>query len=381
MNMRETTRNRSRRTGNIVVLSSFMIVVFMALLALTIDVGVVMVADCELQRTADAAAIGAAWELLNEGVVDGSVSTSTIASNARTEADRLSQLNPVLGTGPNVGISDVVIGFRSDPADTTTALDTSGTHPANVLELTVRRDTQRNGLIPAFFSRALGYGGSTASATATAAIRQKIDGFKIPYDGSNVMILPFALDYGTYLQLKNNSGPDTTNNYGWDGSSVSTTPDHLVEVNLYPQGTGSPGNRGTVDIGGQDNSTSDIARQVVGGITAHDLSYHGGQLRLNGGSMTLNGDTGISAGVFDELLSICGQVRVIPIFTNVTQNGNNAQYTITHWCGVRIMDVKLTGNMKKKHLTIQRARCVSKGIISGSTSTSDYVFSTPWLIE
>lgn len=381
MSLRQRVHRERKRSGNIIVLSGFMIVVFMALLALTIDIGVMMVADCELQRAADAAAIGAAWELLDEGVVDGSVSTAQIATNARNEADRLAQLNPVLGVGPQVANGDITVGYRTDPADTSAAIDTSGLNPANVLQLTVRRDALRNGIVPAFFARALGYNGSSVTATASAAIRQRIDGFKIPYDGSNVMILPFALDYSTYVQLKNNAGPDTTNNYGWDGSSVTNTADTLVEVNLYPQGTGSPGNRGTVDIGSNNNSTNDIARQIVSGCSPADLAHHGGQLKLSGGTMQLNGDTGISAGVKDELASIIGEPRIIPIFTNVSGNGNNAQYTIAYWCGVRIMDVKLTGKMSKKHLTIQRAKCVSKGVIGGSNSTSDYIFSTPWLIE
>ena len=44
-----------------------------------------------------------------------------------------------------------------------------------------------------------------------------------------------------------------------------------------------------------------------------------------GGKLYLNGDTGISAGVKDELASIKGQPRIIPIFSTVSGNGNNAQ--------------------------------------------------------
>ena len=58
----------------------------------------------------------------------------------------------------------------------------------------------------------------------------------------------------------------------WDQDtlSVRSGPDGKYEVNLYPQGTGSPGNRGTVDIGSSNNSTADIARQILYGVTPAD---------------------------------------------------------------------------------------------------------------
>jgi hypothetical protein len=79
---------------------------------------------------------------------------------------------------------------------------------------------------------------------------------------------------------------------------------------------GSPGNRGTVDIGGSNNSTNDIARQILHGISAQDLQALGKPLNISSqGTMTLNGDTGISAGVKDELKSIIGQKRMSSPFS------------------------------------------------------------------
>ena len=154
-------------------------------------------------------------------------------------------------------------------------------------------------------------------------------------------------------------------------------------MNLYPQGTGSPGNRGTVDIGSSNNSTADIARQIVYGISAHDLSYLGGKIQFDAnGELQLNGDTGISAGVKDELASIIGKPRVIPIFSKVQGPGNNAQYTIVKWFGIRIMDVQLTGAMSKKHVTIQAAPMVVHGVLpSATTGTSAYVYSPVVLVK
>jgi hypothetical protein len=96
----------------------------------------------------------------------------------------------------------------------------------------------------------------------------------------------------------------------------------------------------------------------------------------------LNGDTVISAGVKDELASIIGEPRAIPIFENVTGNGNNANYTIVKWQGIRIMAVKLTGSMSKKHVMIQVCPLLTKGVIPSSTSgTSEYVYSPVVLVR
>src|SRR5439155_14887323 len=136
------------------------------------------------------------------------------------------------------------------------------------------------------------------SAEATAARVSGFSGFTAPSDGSNLDILPFALDKTTWDNLTTN-GTDSYR-YNTDSKTVSAGTDGIKEVNLFPQGTGSPGNRGTVDIGSSNNSTADIARQITSGVSRADLSHIGGSLRFDThGELHLNGDTGISAGVKD----------------------------------------------------------------------------------
>jgi hypothetical protein len=224
--------------------------------------------------------------------------------------------------------------------------------------------------------------GQDLVAEATAGIVRDVKGFQTPADNSNLELLPFALDQETWNDLMAGNG---SNSWKWDEATGQIVPgsDAELEINLYPQGTGSPGNRGTVDIGSNNNSTADISRQIVHGVSPNDLAYHGGNLTFdNNGELFLNGDTGISAGVKDELASIKGQPRIIPVFSTVQGPGNNAQYTIVKWFGVRIMDVKLTGPMCKKHVTIQAAPITAKGVVPGETSgTSDHVYSSVVLIK
>ena len=81
-----------------------------------------------------------------------------------------------------------------------------------------------------------------------------------------------------------------------------------------------------------------------------------------------------------ELDAIKGQPRCIPIFREVTGNGNNATYTIVKFVGIRIMAVKLTGSMSNKKVTIQPADVQCPGMIPGTgTSKADFVYSGVWL--
>ena len=263
----------------------------------------------------------------------------------------------------------------------------------NAIRTRIRWTTGQNGPVSLFFAKVLGIDSADAQAEATAVFLDNLNGFGIPSDGSNVNMLPFALDRGTWIALRTaQKNPPTplpdgiTDDYTpvWDCVnktwSVEAGADGILEVNLYPQGTGSPGNRGTVDIGSANNSTADIARQILEGISPADLEYHGGTLEFDAGEMSLNADTGISAGMKDELTSIQGQPRCIPIFRSISGNGNNAQYTIVRFVGIRVMNVKLTGSMSNKRVIIQPARVKCSGMIPGTgTSKADFVYSGVWL--
>lgn len=160
--------------------------------------------------------------------------------------------------------------------------------------------------------------------------------------------------------------------------------DGHFEANLYPQGTGSPGNRGTVDIGGEDNSTNDLSRQVLHGVSRQDLLDLGKPLEFDSaGELILNGDTGISAGIKDELATLVGQVRIIPIYSHVFGNGNNASFTIVRWEGVRILDVKLTGKKETKRVIVQPQKVLARNarVDHTGSSVSTHVFTPVILVE
>lgn len=372
----------ARRRGHIAVLAAVLLTVVIALVALSVDVGYLYTVRNELQRTADASAIAAAWELFDRDGKAGSQTASTLASRAQSKAAQFAGLNPVANQGPTLAADDVVVGYMANPSNPSDPLlpTPSGLLP-NAVQVRVQRTGQQNGTVPLFFARVLGLADTSLQAQATAALVSGFVGFRAPADGSNLNILPFALDEGTWNSLEV-SGSDNWK-YNTTTGTVSAGSDGIKEVNLYPQGTGMPGNRGTVDIGSSNNSTADIARQILYGISPADLAYHGGELRFGpDGILHLNGDTGISAGVKDELAAIIGQPRIIPVFRTVVGPGNNADYSIVKFVGVRIMEVKLTGSMSSKRVIIQPCNVVAKGGIYQPGSTgSQYVYSPVWLVR
>ena len=111
--------------------------------------------------------------------------------------------------------------------------------------------------------------------------------------------------------------------------------------------------------------------------------FPNGELKFNDqGILHLNGDTGISAGIEAALQSIIGQVRAIPIFITVSGPGNNADYTIVKFVGVRIMAVKLTGGPMQRYVRVQPAPFSTRYTNRGNILVNiDSVFSQPLLIE
>jgi hypothetical protein len=379
----KTVRPYPRRSGNILVLTAAMLVVLFGLLAFAVDLGYLEVVRTELQRSADAAAIAATWELIDPNSLSGHGNPSASISNARTAAGRYTGLNLVGSQASSLAQSDIVIGQLANPSNPHASMTFNDPTSFNAVQIQVRRARDQNGEVPLFFARVLGLGSSAEQAHATAAFLNNIAGFRTPPAGTNLGILPFALDKTTWDALLAGNGTD---NWKWDEPSgqLKAGSDGILEANLYPQGTGAPGNRGTVDIGNPNNSTADIARQILHGVSAQDLEYLGGSLQLDAeGHLTLQGDPGISAGVKDELASIKGQPKIIPVFDQINGSGNNARYRIVQFAGVRIMDVKLTGSMSSKRVIIQPANvlAVSGVPAPGSNVTSHFVYSPVWLVR
>ena len=374
-----------RRKGAAIILAVFLLGVLVSMLAMAVDIGYIAASKAEARRTTDAAALAGCWQIFESSVNNAGDTLS--AEQAIEAANNIAALNYVCNGSPTMTSlgqdADISLGYL-DSLDENAPLLTSSSNPYRAVRVRLRKTEEMNGQVPLFFARIFGQTGRNLTVESTAAMASQVRGFNTPTGGSDAIdILPIAIDIETWNNMLAGGGTDS---YEYDVSSgeVRNGSDGIREVNLYPQGTGSPGNRGTVDIGDANNSTSDIARQIVYGISPADFAALGKPLMLDSsGTITLNGDTGISAGVKDELASIIGQTRIIPVFSSVSGNGNNAQFTIVQWVGIRVLAVKLTGSMNSKYLRVQPAPVVVRNSIPGDMSRtwSHSIFSPVVLVK
>ncbi len=366
-----------KRRGAAAVFGLFLILSLIVLTAVTMDLGAIRVAQTELRRSADAAAMAACWEMY-EHQQTGVTSPISLQVAAWEAANEISDHNVVGQSAPHLNFLDIEVGeFDGRSGEFHTALSNH-----NAVSVTVRRHPWANGELPLFFGSITGRDSQKLQMSATAAMFAAISGFTEPESDETLNILPFALDLPSWEATVAGL---TDDDYAYQNGNLQNGSDGVSETNLYPKGNGSPGNRGTVDIGGDNNSTNDLSRQILNGIARQDLIDLGKPLEFDtNGELELNGDTGISAGVKDELATLIGKTRMIPIFTMVQGNGNNAVYTIVRFEGVRILAVKLTGPARNKHVMIQPAKLVARNTVvdySGTVTPSSHLVTPVMLVE
>ncbi len=364
------------RRGGILPLAAVMLVAVMGFAALAVDVGFMTETKAQMQAAADGAALAAALEM-PDGWGPGKKATSTAVDSAGRSAAQ------VVGATYRVGeqaaayvdtTRDIRFGQRTKDANGAW-VETWGVSPYSMVEVTIHRDqpiqgnvvTRADQQLPLFIAPVMGNNYASLTAKATAVLSPG-NGFYIPPgSGAFCPLLPLAIDETSWNNLINNGSGSDNYKYNSNGT-VTSGADGIKEISLYPDSSGSlpSGNRGTVDIGSSNNSTADLSRQIRYGPNEADLAYFGGKLQIpTGGLLALNGDTGLSAGIKDDLAAIIGQARAIPVFRSVSGPGNNATYQICKFVGIRILYVKLTGSPSSKTVIVQPAP-VFDGTIIGA---------------
>ena len=84
-----------------------------------------------------------------------------------------------------------------------------------------------------------------------------------------------------------------------------------------------------------------------------------------------NGDTGLSAGIKDELDRVEGDCRVMLLFEGTTDPGNTSVFDLVAFAGIRVMHTELTGSLDFKELSVQRCDAVLTGAVGDLTEVID----------
>ena len=221
---------RRRRSGNILVLTAFMMIAMIGMLAFAIDIGYLTLIRTQLQSSADSAALAATWELLeNQNPATESYSEQTL-SLARDTASRFARLNLVGGVAPALNHDDVVFGRLNTQAGQNAVLTFNNPSSYNASRVRVSRTENVNGEVPLFFARALGINTCPSEAEATAAFIDNFSGFRIPSVGpGTVAVLPFAIDKQSWDALIAGGCGDS---WTWDEESLQITQHFGIRVFL-----------------------------------------------------------------------------------------------------------------------------------------------------
>lgn len=362
----EDPRRRKRR-GAIAVLAAFLIIPLMGMVALAIDYAYLLKKKTELQRAADAAAMAAVRDL----VPDDNGQQNLPAVRARVKEYAQANLGDSSFT---VRDDDITIG-RYDRATVYTNFTILDTGTFDTVRVTLRNDNTANSPVGLFFARVLGIDTANVSATATAILPRAA----LLLEGAD--ILPFAVDELVW----DNQQPNAPFSIYGDGKVKDE------------YGTELPGNWGTLDIGADNNSTDDIKDQIRNGLRQYDLDalYASGRITTNEYLQTADvsqfysADPGWKASMQSPLEEIYGREKLIPIYSDVSGNGENAEYRIVKWGVVRVKQASMTGPDYKKYVKVTKVYTYDGGNLRAQPDLSydgDYGvveggFAAPQLVE
>jgi hypothetical protein len=353
MHVRFPGKTRGRRGMSFAMLAN-MFTVLLGFAGRCIDVGVVALSRDQLQTVADAAALAGARQLADPKRVSPTYSLTTAEGLARTRVIAIAKANTTLGQAgvvldnpTNDPSGDVVLGYK----DTTVKNSALVTAPSpstmeNSVQVNARRDATHGGLIPAFFSKALGFSDSSLAIKSTATAQlYSVQGFKTAPTGLRTTLIPIALNVTTWNAM---IARQTTDNYTYNSpSTVSTGGDGIYESSLYPSGSGA-GNFGKINIGAPNNGVPFIADQITNGVKTDDLAVSGlgsgGYLTVSP-AVSMGGTPGISLGLKTALTSLIGKTVMVPLYDPVNSGGNGANfvYSIVGFAPVVVLNITFQG--------------------------------------
>ena len=385
-----------RRPGAVTVLMAMLMIVLVAMVAFAVDIGYICRVQAELQNAADAAALAAAHKALKASVVSDNetykVALATIFA-ANLAAHDYALKHKAGGVTLRLRIGDVVVGYQEHPGSGPVEAWDNDEPVPNCVQVTTRRDASANGSLPLFFARVLGTHHSHLAATAVAAFdRDKyiVTGFDSDPSGPNGKLLPLAVNIHTWNEfLATGRSPDGVRRD--DYTLALTLPNSPVQApdNVSRKGDNTPELVGSFDSAntpgdftlvqfdatGGSPSTPAAAAWIRSGPTAYDMSGFGpsGIQATPESPLMLPGGTGMKSALMEDLRSVIGQPRVVPLYSSYTGNGNNRQFAIVGFAGISI--VSATGTGSHMQLVAQPA------IVIDTTATSTTDTSTTTVTE
>ncbi len=349
------------RNGTVAVLLCFLMLPMLALLALSVDYGFLLYVRTDLQRAADQATAAAVRELVP--AADGTQDLDQVRETLRN------YIAMNLGDSFTVLDSDIQIG-RFNPATIYDSVEILDNGIFDTVSVNLRRNDLANSSVALYFARLFNTNQSDVSVRSIAVMQ------KARYLGPGSDILPIGVEMGVWNTL--NTG-DEFSIYG-DGRLTDGS------------GHAIPGNWGTMDIGANPNSNNDLREQINNGLRQSDLDSLHSQGSIPDAThidsqlpMTVNGDTGFSAGMKSAVDANIGRIKLIPIYGSTSGQGGNLEYGVVGWGAVEIVDTNWNGN-KNSRLDVRVTYTYDSDLrpqldLSDTTSVIRGVYTSPVLVE
>ncbi len=364
---------------------AILLVVLLGCAALAMDIGHLYVARAELQRTADAAAMAGAQALGRAS--DSPFGEYLYPEDIYSQAETYAFFNTVVQEGIVLDRNtDVTIGYLADPNNRSAALQIVPLDQANAVQVIARRTSNNGGEIPLFFAPIWGITSSGLGASAIAVLDDRFQAYE-PKDTGGLSAMPFAVNEQTWNDEIIAGNGDDYYSYDDVSQSVSSSPDGVKEIKLYPE-QNVAGNFGILHIGPGSNGVPILRDQIRNGISKDDFIDLTGQSMIefydydSGAaiSRSISGNPGIKAGLKDAVGEKLGQKVAFFIFSSVSGNGSNAVYTIVNMRFGRVMLVRLTGG--DKALILQPVpHCGPDIIVSPNAPSTDKLIGTLELVR
>ena len=288
-------------------MAPIVIVVLTCMLAITVDVGRMVLERALLQNGCDAGALAGAQVLLREHL-DGT-GESEARSVALTEAISVFKSN-----SQDAGVAIEFGSAAEDGSFVAAGEDT----PATRVRATALRDAGApGGALPLVFAGFFTFGSADVTAAATAEVSDKIVGV-------SAGLGPFAVPKHRIPGL---------------GEEMIFYP---ADPDAYDEGNGSdtvaPGCWGLLNLDGGDLGTTEIIDWLLNG---YDEPL---ELDPEDGYTWVSGTSGFRAALQKPLVSIIGEPMIVLVYDELVGGGSNASFRCVEFMLLTITGCKLVGS-------------------------------------
>lgn len=297
--------NKGRR-GQIVVMAPIVIVVLTCMLAITVDVGRIVLERALLQNGCDAAALAGAQVLMRERLDGASEPEARLAARKEAAAIFLS----------NSEEAAVGIQFGAQADDGPFAVVGASVAATRVRARASRRADAPGGALPLVFAGFFTFRSADVTAAATAEVSDKIVGV-------SAGLGPFAVPKHRIPDL---------------GEEMTFYP---ADPDAYDEGNGAdkvaPGCWGLLNLDGGALSTTEIIDWVLNG---YDEPL---ELDPEDGYTWVSGTSGFRASLQKPLISIIGEPMIVLVYDELVGGGSNASFRCVGFMLLTITGCKLVG--------------------------------------